>query len=176
MRIYVSKYVGHGFRVGMPINIGGSGYGRAPRQPRRQPRPWLTARPRHLGWLALATFAATIASVAFLPLLVVALGLDVTLIVKLVRWIGAERRARRAYDARAARIAELDRERDATRAAYERAAAVTARREVQVAARVPGSPEQRRAARVAELDAMIAARQAEYQRLTTLNARQADPR
>lgn len=136
MRIYVSKYVGHGIRVGASQQVGGqrrSGRGSAV-------RPVSSALPPVVRPLLIGAAVTGGIGVVFPPMFIATLVLFVALMVVVTRqaWreqpIRGDRRPRpgtperSAYEARAARIAELDRERAVTQAAYERAAACTAER------------------------------------------------
>lgn len=137
MRVFASKYLGAGIRVGVSRNIRPTG--------RRRGSPVaegkVVAAPRAMKPLLIAcAVTGGVGLVVFPPLLIATAVCFVLLLVAQARWNTAQKVAaqdrrpplgtleRAAYDVRAARIGELDAQRPAAQAEGERLADRTAKR------------------------------------------------
>lgn len=147
MRVFASKNLGHGVRVGVSQNVRPGRQAPTPRTRGGDPivNGKVVKAPPVTRWLLIAIgVTGGIGLVVFPPLLIVTAVCLVLLVVAHARWNKAQQIAaqiatqdrrppvgtpeRQAYDARAARIAELDAQRAVSQAEYERLAAQTARR------------------------------------------------
>ena len=94
MRVYASKYLGHGIRVGVSENI----RTRPPRTTARrgaQPIPRVPAPPA-VRWLTLTGFVTFMVGMVFPPMLLITMPLLVALIIALIGWARAQLRTQRA--------------------------------------------------------------------------------